>query len=127
MAFDSADLPTWLQLVCAGGGMYGLWVVCWTGQLTLSRVAITHRNIFGTYSIRWSEIDRVEFGSAYGTETYVFFGVGKHFAVYGPMVWSGADIEKAKQLLAEELQARSLIPVQTKSAEWRTHKNVRLR
>ena len=111
----------------AAFGVLCLYLVAVTGKITLTGKSVTHSNLFGPYRILWNEVLAIEVSKDQYQTAMVLFGDDKHLSIFSPQHWSGSEAHQARELLAEVLKSRALIPTATSSASFRLNRNVRLR
>ena len=69
----------WAALGLAVFAVLGLYIVLGAGSVDIDGDRITHSSWFGTWQIRWDEINRAEVGEMDGT--LVLMGIGKRFVL----------------------------------------------
>ena len=102
----------------------GVYLVLCAGHVTVDRTFIAVTTYIGRYQLPWNEVKRVEV-SASGT--LVFHGQGKRLVFPPAWLWSGPDKRALYVLIVDQLRARSLIPERSTTADYKTHKNVRVK
>lgn len=95
------------------------------GTITIDTSAVTHRHPFATYAITWNEVRTVEVSM--DRKVLVLQGDDKRLSLYHPKLWSGPQSAQARQLLAEILKSRALEPQETRWAQLKLSRNVRVR
>ncbi|MFC7461828.1 hypothetical protein [Hydrogenophaga defluvii] len=75
------------------------------------------------YRMSWAEVKYVEFGTG---GTLVFFGDGKRFVLPPAAFWSGEHKPEMYKRLVQLIEAHSLTPVPSNTADYRFNRNVRV-
>jgi uncharacterized membrane protein YjgN (DUF898 family) len=92
------------------------------GTLEFTDVAVSHRNFFGHFRMRWADVRQVETGLQ---GARVLRGVDQRFVLVPVAFWRGAEKSEAFALLRAKLA--SIPSRQDPLADFKVHKNVRVR
>ena len=104
--------------------LLGAYMIVSAGRFALDQNAISHKNVFGTFRLPWSEIRQIEVGAADGT--LVLHGENKRFVVAPPSMWSGSEKPAAFELLQKRIESTGITPYPSNTAGYKMHKNVRV-
>jgi hypothetical protein len=102
----------------------GVFVIVCAGSILLSEDSVTHDSLFGRYRIEWNQIRSIEVGP-YGT--LVLHGDGKRLVLTPPAYWSGHDKREAREFLAQKIRVISPPITASRTADYKLHKNVRIK
>lgn len=103
--------------------LLGLYLILGAGQFMLDEAGIVHQCHLGTFRILWQDVRRVEMGTQ---GTLVFYGDQQRFILAPAEYWSGEDKFTAYTFLVQKLKALGLQPFPCRSADYKSHKNVRI-
>ena len=101
----------------------GLYLVIVPGRITLDACAIIHRNLFGTWRMPWTDIERIEIG---GGTIVLHAGNNRRLVIYSADTWSGAEKPDAYALMVRKIQASGITPYPSNTAAFKWHKNTRV-
>lgn len=113
----------WPAVGLAGFAAFGLYAALGAGSFTIDDRSISHQSTFGQWGLLWSEVSRAEFGPG---GTLVLLGENKRFVLSPPSWWAGQDKALAAAFVASQLQAKGIVPVPSRTADYRTMKNTRI-
>jgi hypothetical protein len=104
--------------------LMGLFMMLSAGSFEISENNITHRNLFGTFTLTWLELTKIEMGTQ---GTIILHGEGKQFALPPPAYWSGKQKPAAFGLFQKTIESLSVTCYPSNTADYKIHKNVRVR
>ncbi|MEJ7746100.1 MAG: hypothetical protein WKF61_04975 [Luteimonas sp.] len=129
-AFSIAALMSWrngddaVACLFAAFAMLALYLLMSAGQIAADSSVVTVSSVLGQYALAWQNVRRVE-TSAYGT--LVLHADDARLVLPPPLLWSGPHKPALRALIAEQLRQGSLIIERRWTADYATHKNVRIR
>lgn len=130
MLFSIASLLSWRAGEDVVSGLFlifvalGCYLVLGSGHVAADADAIAVHSLLGRHELAWDRVRQVE-GSGYGT--LVLHADGARLVVPPPMLWSGPDKQALRALIAQQLRGRALVVQRSRSADYRVHRNVRVK
>ena len=112
----------WPVVVFAIFVVLGAYLLLTAGSYELSDKYIEHKNAFGRFRMRWSDISQAEFGSQ---GSIVLHGEDQRLVVAPVFAWSGRDKAAAIDLLCTKLDAPKIKSFASNWADFKCHRNVR--
>ncbi|MCY7353485.1 MAG: hypothetical protein LH470_00055 [Lysobacter sp.] len=100
------------------------YLVLGSGQVAADSSVVTVSSVLGHYQLAWQDVHKVE-ASAHGT--LVLHGQDARLVVPPPLFWSGPHKQALRAQLATQFRERSLIVQRSWTADFTTHKNVRIK
>jgi hypothetical protein len=104
--------------------LFAVYMIVGAGTFELSDDAVSQQSIFGHFRMTWADIRNIERGTQ---GTLVFHGDNRRFVLSSPALWSGKHKPEAVTLLARKIQTLGLTPYPSNVADYKIHKNVRVR
>ncbi|HEX7802606.1 MAG TPA: hypothetical protein VF471_07620 [Pseudoxanthomonas sp.] len=101
----------------------GAYLLLTSGSFELSETSIEHKNAFGRFGMRWSDISQAEFGPQ---GSIVLHGEDQRLVVAPVSAWSGPDKAAAIELLCTKLDAPKIESFASNWADFKCHRNVRI-
>ncbi len=105
-------------------GALGLWLVLGSGHVAADEDVVAVGSLLGRHELAWGRVRKVE-TSGYGT--LVLHADDARLVVPPPMMWSGPEKQALRALIVRQLRERSLAMRYSRTADYRIHKNVRVR
>lgn len=102
----------------------GFFLMVGSGHVAADDDAISVNGLLGRYELAWDRVRKVE-DSGYGT--LVLHADGAQLVLPPPMLWSGPDKQALRALIARQLRNRALTVRRSRSADYRVHRNVRVK
>lgn len=101
-----------------------LYLVLGSGHVTADDGTVSVYSLLGRHALAWDRVRRVE-GSGYGT--LVLHADDARLVVPPPMLWSGPGKVALRALITRQLKERALVVQRSLSADYRVHRNVRVK
>ncbi len=102
----------------------GLYLVLGSGHVAADDDTISVHSLLGRHELAWDRVRRVE-ASGYGT--LVLHANEARLVVPPPMLWSGPEKVALRALITRQLKERALVVQRSRSADYRVHRNVRVK
>lgn len=102
----------------------GCYLALGSGHVAADDHAISVSGLLGRYELAWERVHKVE-DSGYGT--LVLHAADARLVVPPPMLWSGPDKQALRSFITRQLRNRALSVQRSRSADYRIHRNVRVK
>jgi hypothetical protein len=112
--------PIWVFGAFVGLGVI---ILMGAGKLTFDQDSIRHQCAFGNFRMHWCDVKKIERSAA---GTLILIGDKCRFIIAPPNYWSGPERLEAFTLLDQKIQALGLVPIPSRTADYKWHKNVRV-
>ena len=103
----------------------GVLMLCNASHIKFTEKTISVFSPFAEYQLAWEKIDWIEHGNQ---GTLVLHGQGnKRLVIPSAAMWSGAAKPSAYKFLGDQIEEREITVVPSSTAEYKIHKNVRVK
>ena len=128
--FAVAALWSWragdgvVSMLFLGFSALAVVLVAGSGHVAADGDTVSVHGLLGRHELAWDHVRRVD-GSGHGT--LVLHADDARLVVPPPMLWSGPDKAALRALVMHQLRQRALVVQHSRTADYRLHRNVRVK
>lgn len=133
LLFGSLLFISWTENVGVAIGLFSFFILLsiygvieGNGTLEITSEMIIEHKLYGSYGIRWDEIETIRYCGNGEFQSMVLEGKHRRLNIPGPGDWGGADGAESRRWFYEEVRRRGLEIKQASSAAYKFSKNARL-